>query len=57
MEKLHQPLYDVQMSCDDLDHLLGAYGLGLSGWKTLKVALFLYPTPAAVLDNGHGSDA
>ena len=57
MEKFKQPLHDVQLSCDDLDHLLGCYELDLSGWKLLKVALFLHPTPTAVLDYGLGSDA
>ena len=38
MEKLEWALHELQLSCDDLDHLLGPYELDLSGWKPLKIA-------------------
>ena len=56
MENLEQLLHEFQMACDDLDHLLGCYEVDLSGWKPLKVALFLCSTPIAILAQGHGSD-
>ena len=56
MEKLEWALHELQLSCDDLDHLLGPYDLDLSGWKPLKIALFLCSTPIAILAQGHGSD-
>ena len=56
MEKLEQPLHELQMAGAGLDHLLGCYEVDLSGWKPLKVALFLCSTPIAILAQGHGSD-